>query len=159
MSYERSPDAITTHETIQPRLRMSARVPGTRYRIPEIPGLPFRLRVSHPLDHAPSPHPAHQTGRADHPHPIPHLMSVSAVAVSAPSSMPLSSVSRALTATSAPTILVYLPPAETRGSPRSAHLHPTSSPVVAPSKPLLLATRGTVTQMFARTREARAFVG
>lgn len=29
----------------------------------------FRLRVSHHLDHAPFPHPAHQTGRADFPHP------------------------------------------------------------------------------------------
>ena len=29
----------------------------------------FRLRVSHHLDHAPVPHPAHQTGRADFRHP------------------------------------------------------------------------------------------
>src|SRR5271157_6283229 len=29
----------------------------------------FRLRVSHHLDHAPFPHPAHQTGRAVFPHP------------------------------------------------------------------------------------------
>ena len=29
----------------------------------------FRLRVSHHLDHAPFPHPAHQTGRADFRHP------------------------------------------------------------------------------------------
>src|SRR5512143_3737161 len=29
----------------------------------------FRLRVSHDFDHAPFPHPAHQTGRADFPHP------------------------------------------------------------------------------------------
>ncbi len=28
----------------------------------------FRLRVSHHLDHAPFPHPAHRTGRADLPH-------------------------------------------------------------------------------------------
>ncbi len=28
----------------------------------------FRLRVSHHLDHAPFPHPAHQIGRADFPH-------------------------------------------------------------------------------------------
>jgi hypothetical protein len=32
-------------------------------------GPPFRLRVSHHLDHAPSPHPAHRTGRAGLPHP------------------------------------------------------------------------------------------
>src|ERR1700757_3630132 len=32
-------------------------------------GPPFRLRVSLHLDHAPVPHPAHQTGRADFPHP------------------------------------------------------------------------------------------
>jgi hypothetical protein len=32
-------------------------------------GPPFRLRVSHHLDLAPSPHPAHRTGRADLPHP------------------------------------------------------------------------------------------
>ena len=32
-------------------------------------GPPFRLRVSHHFDHAPVPHPAHQTGRAVFPHP------------------------------------------------------------------------------------------
>ncbi len=31
-------------------------------------GPPFRLRVSHHLDHAPFPHPAHRTVRADFPH-------------------------------------------------------------------------------------------
>ena len=32
-------------------------------------GPPFRLRVSHHRDHAPSPHPAHRTGRAQLRHP------------------------------------------------------------------------------------------
>jgi transposase len=32
-------------------------------------GPPFRLRVSHHFDRAPSPHPAHRTGQADLPHP------------------------------------------------------------------------------------------
>jgi len=32
-------------------------------------GPPFRLRVSHHLDHAPFPHPAHRTGRAQFRHP------------------------------------------------------------------------------------------
>ncbi len=38
-------------------------------------GSPFRLRVSQYFFHAPFPHPAHRTGRADFPHPALRLVS------------------------------------------------------------------------------------
>ena len=51
------------------RCRVEVRRGGLGRSLFSAVGPPFRTRVSHHLDRAPFPHPAHRTGRADLPHP------------------------------------------------------------------------------------------